>query len=610
VPNRPDPMHDPMNVTITAPTDLSIPALRAAYAAKALTPPAVVRECLARIEVCADNPIWIHRVPRAQVLARAEALERLSPAERARLPLYGIPFALKDNIDAEGMPTTAACPEYSYSPARSSTVASKLLDAGAILMGKTNLDQFATGLVGTRSPYGACRNAFDERYISGGSSSGSAVAVAKGLVSFALGTDTAGSGRIPAAFNNVVGLKPTRGLVSTTGVVPACRSLDCVSVFAMTCADAGAVLGVIAGFDAADPFSRPKQEEAAFSPTNFRFAVPKADQLEFFGDTGYAQLFEAAIRNLAGIGGEIVEIDLAPFLAVQDLLYGGPWVAERLAALETFLAEKPAAFHPVTRQITESGRRFSAVDAYRGLYRLAELKRECEAVWKAADVMLVPAAPTVYTIAEVEANPVELNSRLGLYTNFVNLLDLAALSVPAGFRSDRLPFGVTLIGPAFSDHSLAELGARFNGERVKPVPGASQVRVAVVGAHLSGMPLNHQLTERGARMVRSTRTAPGYRLYALDDTLPPKPALVRSGDGHGSCIDVEVWEMPMHKFGSFVAEIPSPLGIGTLSLADGEPVKGFLCEAYAIDGKPEITSFGGWRNYLRSVAAPSPKPHS
>lgn len=594
-------MHEPMHNL----QDFSIRSLRAAYLGGSLTPQDAVAACQARIEMGGDNPVWIERVPRATLAARTAALAALAPGARARLPLYGIPFAVKDNIDAEGLPTTAACPAFSYRPERSASVVRRLLDAGAILMGKTNLDQFATGLVGTRSPYGACRNAFDARYISGGSSSGSAVAAATGMVSFSLGTDTAGSGRVPAAFNNLVGLKPTRGLVSTLGVVPACRSLDCVSVFAQSCADALAVLDVIEGYDAADPYSRAAQDGPVFAPDAFCVAVPPKEQLEFFGDEDYAALYEAAVRRLERLGGRVVEVDLEPFLAAQALLYGGPWVAERLAPLESFLERHAAEFHPVTRRITESGRGFSAADAFRAQYRLAELRRASEAIWSRADLMLVPGAPTIYTLAEVEADPVELNSRLGLYTNFVNLLDLAAITVPAGFRGDGLPFGVTLIGPAFSDRSLAALGARLHAEEGVAPPSPATVRVAVVGAHLSGMPLNHQLTGRGARLLRTARTSPDYRLYALEDGAPPKPGLVRSGPGHGSCIEVEVWEMPVRNYGWFVAEIPAPLGIGTLRLEDGEAVQGFLCEQIATAGRTDITALGGWRGYLNSISAKS-----
>ena len=601
--------------------DFSIPALRAAYASGRLTPGRVLDEALARMQAAGDNPVWICRVPEAAARARAAALESLPAAERDRLPLYGIPFAVKDNIDVEGLPTTAACASYAYAPARSATAVRRLLDAGAMLLGKTNLDQFATGLVGTRSPWGACRNSFDERYISGGSSSGSAVCVATGMSSFSLGTDTAGSGRVPAAFNNLVGLKPTRGLVSTRGVVPACRSLDCVSVFALSCADALAVLDVLEGFDEEDPYSRSGSAQV-FGPQRFRFAVPRADQLEFFGDEQYARLYAGAVRRLEQLGGLRVEVDLTPFLQAQELLYGGPWVAERLAQLEDFLEAHAEAFHPVTRQVVESGRGFSAADAFRGAYRLAALRRESEAIWKAADFMLVPGAPTIYTLAELEANPIEYNSRLGLYTNFVNLLDLAGITVPAGFRKDGLPFGVTLVGPAFTDRALAAIGARLHeascekvGATPWPVPPArvepggapSTVHVAVVGAHLTGMPLNWQLTERGARLVRAARTAPDYRLYALADAVPPKPGLLRMEDGHGSCIEVEVWEMPLAGFGTFVAEIPPPLGMGSLTLENGETVKGFICEPYALRGCQDISALGGWRAYTRAAAAQEAK---
>ena len=543
-------------------------------------PVAAVARAYARIEALRGNPVFLHQVPKAEALARARA---------ASGPLAGLTFAVKDNIDVAGLPTTAACPAYAYTPEKSATAVQKLLDAGAVLVGKTNLDQFAAGLVGTRSPYGAVKNAFHPEYISGGSSSGSAVAVALGLADFALGTDTAGSGRVPAAFNNLVGLKPTRGLVSNAGVVPACKSLDCVSVFASGCHGALRVLEAIQGYDAADPWSR-RAAPVAFRGGALRVAVPR--QPEFFGDREYARLFAEALDRL---GGERVEVDFAPFAAAQALLYDGPWVAERLAPLADFVAAHGADIHPATRAVLESGRRASGVDAFRGLHRLAELKREADAVWEAADVLAVPGAPTIYRIAEVEADPLALNSRLGIYTNFVNLLDYAALTAPAGFRADGLPFGITLIGPAFSDRALAALGARFLGEPEIAAPSGA-VRVAVVGAHLSGMALNGQLTGRGATRVREARTGAAYRLYDLADG---RPGLLR--DGHGACIAVEVWEMPAAGFGSFVAQIPPPLGIGTLALEDGEEVKGFLCESYAVAGRREITSFGGWRNYLQST---------
>jgi allophanate hydrolase len=586
---------------------LDIARLAHAYASGSLTPAQVVNDICDAIEATRDaNPAWIHVPPRAHLLEQAAALEadRLNGAQ---LPLYGIPFAVKDNIDVAGMPTTAACPAFAYEPKATAPVVQKLLAAGALLIGKTNLDQFATGLVGVRSPYGACRNVFDGRYISGGSSSGSAVAVASHQVSFALGTDTAGSGRVPAAFNNIVGLKPTRGLVSTTGIVPACRSLDCVSVLAQSCAGALKVLDTIEAYDPSDPYSRRAGYAESFSVERFSFALPRRDQLEFYGDGAYAQLFEQAALHLEAIGGTRREIDLSAFLAAQEMLYEGPWIAERAAQLETFINANPEAVHPVTKRVIESAKSYSAADLFRAQHRLAALKRETEAVWETADVLAVPGAPTIYTIAEVEADPLTLNARLGRYTNFVNLLDLAAITVPAGFRADGLPFGVTLIGPAFSDRALVALAARFSASPAsdssvvystshKKEPGT--VRIAVVGAHLSGMPLNSQLTERGARLLRTVRTAPRYRLYALNGSPPPKPGLVHvENDGDGGCIEVEVWAMNERRFGDFVSGIPAPLGIGTVTLEDGEEVKGFLCEHYAVTGCTDITALGGWRKY-------------
>ena len=441
---------------------------------------------------------------------------------------------------------------------------------------------------GTRSPYGAGRNAFNPDYISGGSSSGSALAVALGMAEFALGTDTAGSGRVPAAFNNLVGLKPTRGLVSTTGVVPACRSLDCVSVFAKTVGRALSVLEVMQGYDAADPYSR-HGNSVCFDNKDLKVAVP--GDLEFYGDTAYASLFAQALEKL---GGERIGVDFAPFLAAQQLLYDGPWLAERSAQMQEFMLGHANDMHPVVREVIAGGSRYSAVEAFQAQYRLAALRRQTDATWDAADVLVVPGAPTIYTRAQMDADPVALNARLGLYTNFVNLLDLAAITIPAGVRPDGLPFGITLIGPAFSDRALAALGARFLGEPEIPTTGSS-VRIAVVGAHLSGMALNGQLIERRAKLIRAARTSPDYKLYDLADG---RPGLVR--DGHGACIEVEVWELPVAGFGSFVAQIPPPLGIGTLELEGGEKVKGFLCEAYAVAGKKDITSFGGWRRFVNA----------
>jgi allophanate hydrolase len=499
-------------------------------------------------------------------------------------------------------------------PAQSAAVVARLETAGAIAMGKTNLDQFATGLNGTRSPYGACRNAFDPDYISGGSSSGSAVAVALGLASFSLGTDTAGSGRVPAAFNNLVGLKPTCGLLSTRGVVPACRSLDVVSIFALSPTDAQRVLAVAAAEDAADPYSRAAQPHGfdfGRAP-RFRFGVPMDKDLEFFGDVESARIFREGVARLEALGGEAVAVDFAPFLDTARLLYGGPWVAERYQAIRDFIDARPEAVFPVTRDITLGGARLLAADAFAAQYRLRELQRTCAAAWKTVDCIVTPTTGTIYTRAEMLADPIRRNTDLGLYTNFMNLLDYAAVAVPGGFRRDGLPLGVTLFAPAHQDVPLLHLAQRWQASRAAPcgraesapapadpavpAPVASgQIRVAVVGAHLAGLPLNPQLTQRGARLVDVTQTAPLYRFYALPDGR--RPGLVRVGPG-GAAIACEVWELPVSEFGSFVAGIPEPLGIGTVTLADGSDVCGFICESIGIVGARDITVFGGWRAYL------------
>lgn len=593
---------------------LDLSRLRAGYLSGALRPRDLVSEVFKRVERRGDDKVWIDRVPRGELEARAAELERKSPAE---LPLYGIPFAIKDNIDLAGRPTTAACPDFSYTPTESASVVQRLLDAGAIALGKTNLDQFAAGLVGTRSPYGACANAFDPRYISGGSSSGSAISVAAGLASFSLGTDTAGSGRVPAAFNNLVGLKPTLGLLSTRGVVPACRSLDCVSIFGLTVRDTQAVLEVAQGFDREDPYSRAAPASAAGIGARFRFGVPRKTELEFFGDHEAEKLFGAALDKLEALGGERVELDFSPFLETGRLLYEGPWVAERWLVIRELLERKPEAVHPVTRRVVENARAFSAADAFTAAYRLQALRRHAQAAWARADLIVTPSAPTIYTLAEVEADPVRLNSRLGTYTNFVNLLDLSGLAVPAGFRGDGLPFGITLLAPAFQERGLCALGERLQYayglplgatghalppemRAAAPVARTANVRLVVCGAHMSGLPLNHELTERGAHLVRRCRTAPRYRFYALEAFSPPRPGLLR-GDS-GAAIEVELWELPAANLATFVDRIPAPLGIGTVELEDGEQARGFLCEHYATRGAREITALGSWRAYVAGHA--------
>lgn len=592
---------------------LDIAHLRHLYLSGGFTPLDLVELLRDRMSGADHHRVWISRLSDEALRGYARALLRKRPED---LPLYGIPFAIKDNIDLAGLPTTAACPAFAYTPREHATVVQRLIDAGAIPLGKTNLDQFATGLNGTRSPYGACRNPFNPEFISGGSSSGSAVAVALGLASFALGTDTAGSGRVPAAFNHLIGHKPTRGILSTRGVVPACRSLDCVSIFALTAEDAERVLAVAAGYDAADPYARPLAPHGFdFGRADgFRFGVPMAKDLQFFGDAEAARLFAEAVGRLQALGGRPVEVDLTPFLEVARLLYEGPWVAERYQAIRAFFdAHETEVVEPV-RGIIAGGKAWSAADAYAGQYRLRELGRLCERVWQEVDVLLTPTAGTIYRIDEMQADPVRLNAHLGHYTNFMNLLDLAATAVPAGFQQegDRrgLPFGVTLIAPPHQDAPLLHLASRLHqalgsslgatGCALPPAQAldllpSGQVRVAVVGAHLSGLPLNHQLTERGARLVATTRTAPHYRLYALPDGVRPGLIQVESG---GAAIKCEVWELPAERFGSFVAGIPAPLGIGKLELADGSTVSGFICEGIGVAGARDITEYGGWRAWL------------
>lgn len=438
--------------------NLEISALRAQYLSGALTPTQLVEILDARIGHDEPHNIWIRRLTRDEMLTYAQALEGKNPAD---LPLYGIPFAIKDNIDLAGIPTTAACPDYAYVPEKSATVVQRLIEAGAIPVGKTNLDQFATGLVGARSPYGPGRNAFDPDYISGGSSSGSAVAVALGLASFSLGTDTAGSGRVPAAFNNLVGLKPSCGVLSTAGVVPACRTLDCVSIFTKAPADAETVFAVAQGFDAADAYSRVAEKSAPALPLKFRFGVPRADQLAFFGNPDTPGLFDAAVKQLQALGGEKIEIDFQPFLDTARLLYEGPWVAERYAAIRDFIERQPESLFPVTRRIIAGATKFSAADTFAALYKLKAMQRLTAPVWNDIDILLTPTAGTIYTVAEVEADPVQTNSNLGYYTNFMNLLDLCAVAVPAGFQQNGLPFGVTLAAPAFGDARLLSLAERW-----------------------------------------------------------------------------------------------------------------------------------------------------
>ncbi|MEA2345674.1 MAG: allophanate hydrolase [Thermoanaerobaculia bacterium] len=597
----------------------TVAAMVAAHRAGAVSPARTVARSFQRIRDHNDPAVFISLRDEADALAEAEALTR---KDAAQLPLYGVPVAVKDNIDVLGLPTTAACPAFAYSPAHDATSVARLRAAGAIVIGKTNLDQFATGLVGVRSPYGIPNNPMRGDLIPGGSSSGSAVAVSAGLVPLALGTDTAGSGRVPAMLNNIVGLKPSLGLISTAGVVPACRTLDCVSIFTLTVDDAMTALTAMAGPDGADPFSRnlPLAPMNAL-PDRFRLGVPRQAQLIFFGDKAAEKAYRDAVARWTALGATLVECDLEPFYETARLLYEGPWVAERYLVIRNLLASSPDAIHPVTREITAAGSRLTAADTFAALYRLQALRRIGGRALANIDALLLPTAPTAYSTAQVLANPIELNSRLGTYTNFVNLLDLCGLALPASIRPDDIPFGITLLAPAGHDAQLASLGRVFHADtrlamgsrnlRQPPLAALTtgvrgdEIAIAVVGAHLSGMALNGELKALGGRLLAATATAPDYKLYALKGTTPPKPGMLRVKAGGGWSIELEIWALSAASFGKFVAAIPPPLSIGTIRLADGSGVKGFLVEPAAIDGARDISHFGGWRAFMADAVAPA-----
>ncbi len=575
---------------------------------------ATIEETYTRIESHNDPALFIAIRPKAEALAIAERVQASGPEGKS---LYGVPFVVKDNIDVAGLPTTAACPAFAYRPEKSAFVVERLEGAGAIVIGKTNLDQFATGLVGVRSPYGVPRNALRADLIPGGSSSGSAPAVAAGLVPFALGTDTAGSGRVPAALNGIVGLKPSLGALSAYGMVPACRTLDTISIFAGDVGDAFTVFQAACAFDEQDAYSRSFSPPALSAfPSGFRLGVPRPDQRQFFEDANSSAAFSQDLELAESLGARIVEFDFEPFAAVARLLYEGPWVAERYAAVKSLIESKPEALHPVTRAIIEGARKFDAVAAFEGFYRLADQKRRTSRVWSEFDAMLVPTMPRPYTVAEVEADPITLNSRLGTYTNFVNLLDLCAIAVPSSLRGDGLPSSVTLIAPARADGLIAGVAAAIHAgskgsmkgggsppvaQRATPRTKDDRIEIAVVGAHLSGLPLNRELVELGASFSREVETTPDYRLFALPGTTPPKPGLLRVSDGSGVALKAEVWTLDPAGFGAFVAKIPPPLGVGSIRFKDGVPVKGFLVEAEAVKKAEDISRFGGWRAYLKSL---------
>lgn len=570
-----------------------------------------IAQCYVRLRAHGDEAIFITLRPEAEAMADAARLQAEGPRGRR---LWGIPVAVKDNIDVAGLPTTAACPAFAYQPERDATAVARLRAEGAIVIGKTNLDQFATGLNGTRSPYGTPRNALRDDLVPGGSSSGSASAVAAGIVPVALGTDTAGSGRVPAGLQNLVGLKPSVGLVPSAGVVPACRTLDCVSVFGLTVDDAWSVLDVIAGRDPADPFSRALPLGApGAAPAAIRLGVPLPADRDFAGDAAAEANFETALARAATLGASIVPLDFTPFYETARLLYDGPWVAERWLAIRDLHERDPEAILPVIRQVIAGKPLPDAAAAFAARYRLAELTLAARGAMAGVDALMVPTAPRAVTLAEMAADPVGANSMLGRYTNFVNLLDLCALALPVSLSEGGHAAGITLIAPAGHDAALASFGRAFQaagglplGATGEPLPsleplpataGPGEIEIAVVGAHLSGMALNRELTGTGGRLLRATTTSADYRFFALPGGPPKRPGLIRVAEG-GAAIAVEVWALPPEGFGRFVAGIPSPLGIGTLSLADGTQAKGFLCEAIATEGARDITEFGGWRAFM------------
>lgn len=582
------------------PTPLTLTDLQAAYAA-GMPVSDVLQEVFARIAAVDDPGIFLHLADLAALEPQVAALGAYDPAR----PLWGVPFVVKDNIDVAGMPTTAACPAWSYLPEEDSFAIARLRAAGAIPIGKTNLDQFATGLVGTRTPWPVPRNARDANIVPGGSSSGSAVSVGHGFVPFALGTDTAGSGRVPAALNGIVGLKPSIGMVSASGVVPACRTLDTISIFARNVPDAHTVLQVMAGYDDADPYAR-NIPVAPLRPTPpaVSVGVPNSATRKFFGDTVQAAAFEADLDALRQRGARIVELDFTPFYDVANMLYEGAWVAERHSVIETLLSETPEAVHPVTRAIIGKAEGLSATDAFRGMYRLAELRRICAPLIASVDMLAVPTIPTFYTLADLEADPVTPNSNLGTYTNFINLLDMCALAVPTAPRADGRPGSLTLLAPAGQDTRLVAEAMALHGQTVV-APTAlpdDEITIAVCGAHMSGLPLNHQLTQLNAHFLKATQTAPCYTFHALAGGPPERPGLVRAETG-GASIALELWSLPKTALGHLMCKIPAPLGLGSIELSDGSRATGFLCEAAGTGGGRDITATGGWRHYLSEIVA-------
>ena len=599
--------------------NLTIKSLRDAYKNGSLTPAVLIETILSKSIEYDDHNIWIKRLSIGEI---KPYLDRLASYTIEELPLYGVPFAIKDNIDLAGIETTAACADFAYTPEKSAFVVEQLINAGAIPVGKTNMDQFATGLVGTRSPepWGACKNAFDKQYISGGSSSGSAVAVSLGLVSFSLGTDTAGSGRVPASFNNLVGLKPSKGLLSMSGVVPACRSLDCVSIFALTTDDANEVLEQAAVYDVDDQYARSvsfdnNYRQYGSAEGEFTFAVPREDQLKFFGDTAASDLFKQTVKEMQSLGGKKIELDFEIFLQAAILLYEGPWVAERYVAIEELITTHPEQLLPVINTIIGSAENKKATDAFKAEYKMQSYRLQAKEILQQFDFLLTPTTGTIYTIDEVNADPIKLNSNLGYYTNFMNLLDCTAVAVPAGYLDNGLPWGVSLVSTCMTDRKLLSYANRWQQFKqlslgktdtsleetdAKDIQFASMIELVVCGAHLQGLALNWQLEERGATLVEKTASADKYRMYVIEGAIE-RPGMIRDDD-NGCALEIEIWKISPSEFGSFVAAIPGPLGIGKVEVSDGRWLPGFICESFAVDMTKDISDLGGWRNYLSSKA--------
>lgn len=575
------------------PARLTIEVLLSGYRKGLFTPEEVIRVIIQRAEQTSEKHIWILPPVYERISPYLENLQGLNPAD---YPLWGIPFAVKDNIEVSGWPITAACPDYAYTAERHAGVVERLVAAGAVPVGKSNLDQFATGLVGTRSPYGDTHNALRPELISGGSSSGSAAAVALGQAAFALGTDTAGSGRVPAALNGLIGYKPAVGAWPSRGVVPACRSIDCVTAFTNTLEDAASVDRQVRGRMEGDPYSFDRPLAPAALPD--RFLLP-AEPLTFYGpfENEYRAAWERSKQMIEQTGIPVVEVDIAMLREAAALLYEGPLVAERWSDLQPFIENHPGAALPVTETVLRTGEQasFTAAALFRSQHRLAEIRRSTENLLQNA-VLVLPTAGGTWTREQVAADPIATNSQMGLYTNHCNLLDLSALAIPAGEAAERLPFGITLFALPAEEANLSAAATLIETE-------VDRITVAVCGLHMRGMPLEPQMIGLGASFIETIQTAPAYKLYRLPTT-PSKPGLIRVTEG-GSAVEVELWSMPVASFGQFTASIPAPLGIGKIEMQDGRILSGFVCEAYAAQNGIDISQHGGWRNALAAVQVTS-----